>query len=167
MASLDRCWQASQLVTRAPPPPSPPPGLWPWRNPVDKALLFWGGGCWQEQRGRRLGPILASPIRRPPESGPCCTQDCLQDEGHVLGPGTAWRAVRDSSITKGVAFSSAGRSIEPPKMGGGVGKRAQLTGPLISCYNYYELWRQRRREVFWALKIILFFFFFHQIQGKR
>ena len=43
----------------------------------------------------------------------------------------------------GVGFSlaGAGGSIEPPETGG-FGKRAQLTGPLIS---YYELWRRRRR----------------------
>ena len=39
-----------------------------------------------------------------------------------------------------------GASIEPPKSaGGGSGKRAQLTGPLIS---YYDLWRRRRRRFF-------------------
>ena len=49
-----------------------------------------------------------------------------------------------------------GGSIEPPKTeGGGSGKRAQLTGPLIS---YYELWRQRRRKFFCALKMVNFFF---------
>ena len=45
-----------------------------------------------------------------------------------------------------------GGSIEPPKTGGGqVGKRAQLTGPLISDD---EVWRQRRRQFFWPLKMV-------------
>ena len=42
---------------------------------------------------------------------------------------------------------SHGGSIELPKTGGGggSGKRAQLTGLLIGCY---ELWRQRHRNFF-------------------
>ena len=38
--------------------------------------------------------------------------------------------------------------------GGEFKKRAQLTGPLIS---YYELWRQRRRKIFRAMKMVNFF----------
>ena len=43
--------------------------------------------------------------------------------------------------------------------GGRVGKRAQLTEPLIS---YYEFWCQRRQKFFSALKMVNFFS--HQIQ---
>ena len=55
-----------------------------------------------------------------------------------------------------------GGSIEPPKTGGGgVGKRAQLTGPLISDY---EVWRQRRPKIFLPLKMVNSFP--HQMHGK-
>ena len=45
--------------------------------------------------------------------------------------------------TSGFHFGGGGGNRAPEKRGGGFGKRAQLTGPLIS---YYELWRQRRRK---------------------
>ena len=35
------------------------------------------------------------------------------------------------------ACRGGGQLVQPPKTGGGVGKRAQVTGPLI---GYYELW---------------------------
>ena len=56
--------------------------------------------------------------------------------------------------TGAVGLSTAGGqgSIEPPKNWGGSGKRAQLTGPLIS---YHELWGRRRRK-----------FYFRQTSGK-
>ena len=49
-----------------------------------------------------------------------------------------------------------GGSIEAPKTGAGrFWKWAQLTGALISCY---EFWRRRRRKCFSALKMVNFFF---------
>ena len=46
-----------------------------------------------------------------------------------------------------------GGAIEPPKTGGGSGKRAQLTGPLIS---HYEVCRRRRQKFFEHSKFSIF-----------
>ena len=57
-----------------------------------------------------------------------------------------------------LGFSTPGRwevDRAPQNLGAGVGKRAQLTGPLL---RYYEGWRQRRRIFFSALKMVNFFF---------
>ena len=58
--------------------------------------------------------------------------------------GALMRVVKGKS---GFHFRGDEGSIEPHKLGegGGYGKRAQLTGPLI---NFHELWHQRHRKFF-------------------
>ena len=54
----------------------------------------------------------------------------------------------------GGAGVGGGVDRAPPKHGGGFGKRAQLTGTIIS---YYEIWRQRR-QIFLSSKTGQLFF---------
>ena len=83
---------------------------------------LWGGGC-------RYGPVARPPSQKGSIDGsPNPTE---------TDPGA-------------LEVTRTQNSAKNEKGGGAFGKRAQLTGPLIS---YYVLWRQRRPKLLLALKM--------------
>ena len=107
-------------------PPPPPKGLLLHPPVLCMPHVSCPVPCFRQSSHRQIPP--------PP---PLPAQGC---GGPMQRPGVA--SPPPPQGKSGVQLRGGGGSIEPPKYwGAGLGNRAPLTGPVISCY---ELWRRRR-----------------------